>query len=541
MNVPKPKISSRSALPWLDHLQHPSDSFEPLAVVDCRNLWIGPDSYYLRRRVASLAERWIDAVIASQPRLVHLGEDVPPLDVVGVSSKLTELIVRHGAENRRVAVLLENPVSFVATVLSAIQLEYSAVLLNPTFRPREVERAVGLARATLLVAPEEYRVSDALKGTHAQALGRVDTHWGGRLVLWRIAEEMPLSPADEPAAEREFVVQFTSGVSGEPMGVCRTYAEADNELDAFQARAQITSDDVVLCAVPLFHSYGFFPGLMASLRAGAKFVAMPKFSPVELSAVIKRHRPTIMLGVPLMYEVLSLAQDDAMLNFSNLRLLISAGGPLPSNVSSAFHNKFGKRISQLYGSTETGVIAFDGRNDGSGASDSVGAPLSGRQIRIVDDQGRDVVAGDDGEIILKSAATAKAYLGSSEIVSAKIKNGWYFTSDVGHFDAQGRLHLAGRKSAFINVAGLKVDPTEVEQVILSSGEVAECAVIGITRPQFGEAIHAYLVLKPGGDIDRIRAHCRSRISSFKMPREFRSVDRLPRSAIGKVLRNDLKA
>lgn len=478
-------------------------------------------------------------MIVRQPRLYYSGQDVSPHDVAQVSAQLVNLIVRHGAENRRIGLRLENSTFFVTAILTTIELEYSAVLLNPAFRPVELERAMSLAQVTLLLLPEETNVGDTLPTLRPRRLGAVETRWGGKLALWRVGEGAQPQPAADLGQEREFVVQFTSGVSGAPLAVCRTYAQADNELAAFISRARLTSDDVVLCAVPLFHSYGFFPGLMASLRVGAKFVVLPKFSPSELALLIDRHRPTILLGVPLMYEVLSLAHGDSTLDFSSFKYLVSAGGPLAPNVATGFSQRFGRRISQLYGSTETGVISFDDGQDKSLPSDSVGQPLAGRRVRIVDEQGDDVASGGDGEIILKSPATANTYLGRAEVAAEKIRDGWFFTSDIGHFDRQGRLHITGRKSAFINVGGLKVDPAEVEQAIQSSGEVIECAVIGVPRPQFGEAIHAYLVLKPGGSVDRIRAHCRGRISSFKMPREFCSVDRLPRSATGKVLRKDL--
>ncbi|MBI3676500.1 MAG: AMP-binding protein [Proteobacteria bacterium] len=477
------------------------------------------------------------------PRLYGLEGEIPASSLKQAISQLCEILAAHASDRQRVALLLGNSALFAAALLSVFTRQGRAVLLNPHLTAGEVEKAMAVTGASLLLAPTDYPAERELSALRPHLLHEISLSTIGSLKLWHVgdggAQSTPRNREFVDPLNREFIVQFTSGVSGVPLAVSRSYEQAEDEVANFVARVRLSKDDVIVAAVPLFHSYGLFAGLMASLRAEASLIIMPGFSPADLADVVTRHRPTIFLGVPLMYEVLSRTPSAKAIDFSSFRLLLSAGAPLLAEIAQKFEERFGKNISQLYGSTEAGMISLNFGDGVSASPTSVGVPLKDRHVRIVDADGADVPYGEEGEIILSSPATAKAYLGRPEISAKKFRDGWYFTGDIGRRDTAGYLTITGRKSSFINVGGLKVDPSEVELSILASNEALECAVVGLERPQFGEIIRAYVVLKPAGDLERVRAHCRAHLASFKMPREFHAVGTLPRSATGKVLRKYL--
>lgn len=468
----------------------------------------------------------------SLPRLCGPDGEIPASALERAISDLS-LITRE-IDARRIALLLGNSPLFAAALLSVFSRKGSAVLLNPALTAGEIAKALSVTGALHLMTAADYPAAKELAAFTPRLVQGITLPRIGALNLWHVGGDavqaaLPL--------DGEFVVQFTSGVSGVPLAVSRTYEQAADEVTNFVARVGLSSDDIVFCAAPLFHSYGLFAGLMASLHVQAKFVILPNFSPADVAEAVTRYRPTVFLGVPFMYEILQ--RSAGAIDFSSFRLLLSAGAPLHPQVALSFRERFGKNISQLYGSTEAGIMSLNFGDRPAASAMSVGTPLKDRQIRVVDANDKDVRDGEEGEITVFSPATATAYLGRPEISAEKFRNGWYYTGDIGRHDAAGHLYVTGRKSSFMNVGGLKVDPSEVEQAIMASGEALECAVVGVSRPQFGEIIAAYVVLKPGGALEPLRAHCRAHLASFKMPREFHGVDALPRSATGKVLRKYL--
>jgi acyl-CoA synthetase (AMP-forming)/AMP-acid ligase II len=472
-------------------------------------------------------------ILLRPPRLFVSDAAVDSVTLSRAVDEITALVEKHLPPNRRVALVLGNSAGFVAALLGVIAAEASAVLVNPALAPNEIDDALKLSDADLVITASDFAFDRLAMARQAERIADVDLGAHGALRLRKQEGTSNVSPI----AEREFVVQFTSGVSGLPAAVARTTAQAAIELANYIPRAELTEQDTVVVPVPAFHSFGLFAGLLASLAAGAECILLANFGPAALAEVLRSRRPSVLLGVPLMYEVLSRSQTFSNDAFAQARLLLSAGAPLANDVAQTFAARFGKNIAQVYGTTETGIIALNAPRTES--VESVGKPLASNRLRLRAENGAGAGVGEEGEIEIQSEACARSYLKRPELTAAKFQDGWYRTGDLGRMTADGTLFITGRKSAFINVAGMKVDPVAVENVIKASGEAEDCAVVGIARPEMGEFIRAYVVLKPQGDLVRLKAHCSGHLAAYKMPREFRAVAELPRSATGKILRKYL--
>jgi len=239
------------------------------------------------------------------------------------------------------------------------------------------------------------------------------------------------------------------------------------------------------------------------------------------------------VGAPALYKALAGAHGATAAEMAALRICLSAGAPIADEIAHSFRARYGLRVQQLYGTTETGVISID--LDGTGERSSyVGRPLPGRRIDILGERGEEVPTGQSGEIAVHSPSAAAGYIDDDELSARMFRNGAYLTGDLGHVDGPG-LVVRGRRSMFINVAGLKVDPLEIEQVLATFDAVAECTIVSHPDPASGEAVRAVVVARRAVSEKEVQQFCRGRLAPFKVPRYVTFVDELPRSATGKVL------
>jgi long-chain acyl-CoA synthetase len=318
--------------------------------------------------------------------------------------------------------------------------------------------------------------------------------------------------------------------------VSRTYANIDAEIENYIRFVGVSDRDTILCPVPLFHAYGLCVGLLPAFATGAACVLAPGLLAGDVVALTRSHSPTILLGVPFLYELLAKSAGNHESSFACYRYLFSAGAPLTENLTSNVLLKLRTALNPLYGTTETGVVAV-GLERRPYVSGFVGSPLAKTNIRIFGEDQTEVSPGKQGDIGIVSRATG-CYL-DQEQVDPSFDDDWFFPGDTGFFDSDRNLYVTGRKFSFINVASLKVDPAEVESALFCSGLTTDCAVVGVPRAEYGEFIRAYVVPKAGVSIKELRAACREKLAPFKVPREFVLVKDLPRSATGKVLRKYL--
>ena len=431
----------------------------------------------------------------------------------------------------RVAVLQGNTPRFAACVLALMKIGASSVLLSTRSTSREIADAVGRTGASMVLGNPDASARLSLVPGLAAAEAIEVSVGVGPIDVWHTPHRAAVARAGE------VTVQFTSGVSGRAKIVARTTANLEDELESFASHLGLAAADATVCPSPLSQTYGFVNGFLLPFFSGRTAILMDWFLPNGAAELVRRYRARVLVGVPTMYKAMVEAYGPVAADVSSLRLCFSAGAPLTPAVARDFETRYGLDINQQYGTTETGVIAvnlLDGLRDVL----AIGRPVPGREIDILDDHGSPVAPGECGHVVVRSAATAIEYLGDRDLSAEKFRDGRYLTGDVGSFN-DGLLRVTGRRTAFINVAGLKVDPQEVERVLATCDAVAECAVVPMKDESCGEVVRAVIVIRTDTTVTKLQQFCRTRLAAHKVPRQVTFVDALPRSPTGKVLLKDL--
>jgi long-chain acyl-CoA synthetase len=465
-------------------------------------------------------------------RLWQRTDFVPAEMLVGVSEILAKTFRRNEDRSRRIAFLLGNETAFVTALLAAMRREDSAVLLNPTLTAAEISDVLKRTTPRLIVTSRQHLPTLRQLAEVADQIDEARLDPFGNVLTFDVAPDQEFLPVRDD----EFICQITSGVSGRSRIVSRTYANVDAEIENYINFAGVSDQETFLCPVPLFHAYGLCVGLLPAMATGSACILAPNLLPGDILGLTRFHNPTILLGVPFLYELVAKSTGAADVSFAGYRYLFSAGAPLTQGLADSVTVKLRTPLNPLYGTTETGVVSI-GLDRRPFVPGFVGSPLPETNIRIFDEDRSETARGDAGEIGISSLATG-TYV-DREQIGRGLDDGWFFPGDVGFSDIDGNVYVTGRKLAFINVASLKVDPMEVEAALLGSGLAADCAVVGVQRREYGEFVRAYVVVKSEVSIDDLRAACRKLLAPFKIPREFVIVDTLPRSATGKVLRKYL--
>ena len=336
------------------------------------------------------------------------------------------------------------------------------------------------------------------------------------------------------------IQMFSSGSTGKSKRVTRSQEAILAEFEMMSSTASIRDNEVILCTVPLYHAHGFGNALMLSLLSGSTLVILTnEFNGRKTLQALSDYKVTVFPAVPFMHQIMALTKFKQSLDLSQLKLVISAGAPLTRKIYTDLYNTYGISISQLYGSSETGALTvnLDATSDSCTA---VGQPLNGVTVEIRDEMGGILPNGEEGEVWLQSPAMTSQYDNLPEITRECFRDGWFFAGDLGVLDDNG-LSITGRKKLLINVAGNKVDPLEVEEVINSHPGVVEGVVVGKNHKTYGEQITAYVVAgdhKPLDDSDLLH-FCKERLVEYKVPKHIKFIEQIPRSPLGKVLRKYL--
>ena len=333
--------------------------------------------------------------------------------------------------------------------------------------------------------------------------------------------------------------QFTSGSTGRPKQVGRSHRQLLRELLLLQTTLDLGPNDRFLGAAPFSHVNGLVRSLLSSQAAGATLYPVPRFERRATVELIEKERITVFIAVPVMFGVLAEGLYRSRPDLTSLRHVISSSAPMPVRQNERFREQFGTCVRQLYGSTETGTISVNLDADIAGTLESVGTPLPDIEIRVLDEQHQPVAPGVTGEVAVRGASIFGGYLDGDEVNRGAFHEGFFLTGDLGKLDEQGRLTLTGRLKFLINRAGFKVDPWEIEQLLLEHPLVAEAVVVGVPTAYGDERVKAIVVpkglLQPKDIVD----HCRGRIADFKVPSVVEFRDSLPKSPTGKVRREQL--
>lgn len=484
----------------------------------------------------------VDQVAGRQPGRVAVQESGQALtfdELVSLSRAISRVIEPVlPLPGQRGVLFLPNSAAFVAGFFAIARIGGVVAPLNPHYRSQELAYYLrDLDPAVILTEP---RFVDGLRAVFPRLERRPAI-----VACTRGVPPARLEPAEgcasviEGGEERPLLQQYTSGSTGAPKRVVRSHERLIAELEALGRTFEVSARDRFLGVTPFFHVNGLVRTMLTSMYAGASLYPLPEFRRREVLDLLTRERLTYFGGVPQMFAVLAQTPIRGAVDLSALRVVFSSSAPLLPIDARGVEAQYGLAIRQLYGSTETGTISVNVDGDPTVRRASVGHPLPGVQVDVIDETGRLLPPGEEGEIVITSPFAAREYIGNPTATAEAFRDGRYVSGDLGVKEADGAIRLTGRKKLLINRGGFKVNPFEVEDAIRDHPNVRDVAVTGAPGPHGDEIVCAHIALRAPCTEEEIVAHCRERIADFKIPSRVEFRDALPIGATGKVLRSQL--
>jgi long-chain acyl-CoA synthetase len=461
------------------------------------------------------------------------------------SARVAAMLREKGIEpGDRVGIMLPNVPYFAVVYYAVLRAGGVVVPMNPLLKGREVKFYLEDPGAKLLFAWGDFE--DAARQGADEA--------GAELVLVKPGEFEQLVAGYEPdtdVAERSgddtAVLLYTSGTTGTPKGAELTHANlrTNCELSA-RNLAQATEDDVLLGALPLFHSFGQTCGLNAAVCVGACLSMIPRFDPAKALEIIERDKVTVFQGVPTMYHAMLSSDARESADVSSLRACMSGGAAMPVEVMKAFEETFGCEVLEGYGLSETSPVASFNHPGTERKPGSIGTPIEGVEMKLVDDEGKDVEGtGEEavGEIAIRGHNIMKGYWNREDATKEVLdEDGWFRSGDMAYRDDDGYFFIVDRKKDMIIRGGYNVYPREIEEVLYEHPAVSEAAVIGVPDESKGEEVGAAVVLNEGEEVDadELRDYVKERVANYKYPRKIWFPDELPKGPTGKILKREIE-
>jgi malonyl-CoA/methylmalonyl-CoA synthetase len=488
------------------------------------------------RLIDAFADRWradpaAPALIA--PGRAHLSRG--GLDLV--SARFAAALAAAGARpGDRVMSQTEKSPEALALYLACLRGGFAHLPLNPAYTDAELAYFVADAEPALAVLDPAREAAVKAAGVRTLTL---DALGAGTLP----AAAGPLAPAPVRPGPPEALAAllYTSGTTGRPKGAMLSHANLHANALALAGAWRMSADDALLHMLPIFHAHGLFVAAHLALLVGAPMLFEPVFAADRWFAALPRAR--VFMGVPTHYA--RLLADDRLTReaTAHMRLFVSGSAPLAAAAFEAFAARTGHQPLERYGMTETAMLTSN-PHDGPRVAGSVGPALPGVGLRVVDADGRDLPAGEVGEVEVRGPNVFSGYWRAPEKTAESFRpGGWFRTGDVGLLDAGGALTLVGRAKDVVITGGFNVYPREVEDALLEAPEVADAAVFGAPHPDWGETVVAAVELRPGmaASPGALREGLRERLAAYKLPKQVLILPALPRNAMGKVEKARLRA
>ncbi|MCR4404013.1 MAG: long-chain fatty acid--CoA ligase [Candidatus Acetothermia bacterium] len=488
------------------------------------------------------------------------------------AAALHELGVRKGD---RVSINLPNIPQFVIAFYATLQLGAIVVQTNPMYTERELVELVQDSGAETMITLDAF---------YAKAAGVRAKTGLKRLVLTSVADFLPrvkraLYPLKQrlegkqiKLPEKDFyslkdllrhyrgrrppeveidpeedvaLLQYTGGTTGVPKGAMLTHKNLI--ANALQSRAWFLQAEEgrerVLAVLPFFHVYGMTVAMNLAVALGGALILLPRFRIDEVLEAINKYQPTIFPGAPTMYVAFNTHPHIKRYKVSSIKECISGSAPLPVEVKKRFEQLTGGRLVEGYGLSEASPVTHSNPLDGRDIAGSIGLPFPDTEAKIVDPvTGEDLPIGQVGELVVRGPQVMKGYWNKPEETAHALKGGWLHTGDIARMDDRGYFYIVDRAKDMIIASGYNVYPREVEEVLYQHPQVAEVAVIGVPDPYRGETVKAFIVPRAGEELneEEITSFCRERLAAYKIPRLIEFRDSLPKSAVGKVLKRELR-
>jgi long-chain acyl-CoA synthetase len=456
-----------------------------------------------------------------------------------VANSLRGLGIERGD---RVALFLPNIPEFVFSYLGIQKIGAVAVSLNVMLKSEEVKFILNDCTAKALITTEE--LSKNVPAWELPELNHIlitggQAHKGSSLEQLMI-NAAPTARAVEMERDEPAAIVYTSGTTGFPKGATLSHGNIISNMYAKNRCCGMQADDRLLLYLPLFHCFGQNAILNAGFNACATIILQRRFEPEQVLKTIAAEGVTMLFGVPTVFIKL-LNMDTSGYNLESIRYYFTAAAPMPIEVAQQWQEKYGVVIYEGYGLTETSPFAC--YNHGLKYKlGSIGAPIENVEMKIANLNGREVQPGELGEIIVRGPNVMLGYWNRPSETAQVLKNGWFHTGDIGRMDEDGYFYLVDRLKDMINISGFKVYPAEVENVLYTHPAIAECAVYGVPDPVKGEIVKASILLKAGVVITEaeVMSFCSEKMAAYKIPRDIKFIDSIPKNATGKVLKRLLR-
>jgi len=457
------------------------------------------------------------------------------------SARVAALLAAHSVgAGDRVGVMLPNVPEFAVVYFGVLRTGAVVVPLNPLLKAREVAYHLTDSEARLIFAWHA-SAEEATQGASTQGAQVVEVE--PSTFVAALTSHRPSSEVVDRTPGDTAVILYTSGTTGRPKGAELTHGSLLRNAEVVQSDlVNLEPDDVVFGGLPLFHSFGQTCTLNVAMAAGATLALLPRFDARTAVDVLATTRATVFAGVPTMYSAFLALPDPPAL--PDLRVCISGGAALPVEVLHRFEERFGCQVLEGYGLSETSPVASFNRLDRDRKPGSIGTPVTGVEMRVVDKAGRTVGTGEVGEIAIRGHNVMKGYWrkpdATAEVLDA---DGWFRTGDIGKVDEDGYYFIVDRKKDLVIRGGFNIYPREIEEVLYEHPSVAEAAVVGIPHAELGEEVAAVIALNQGAEAteDELREFVKRQVAPYKYPRVVRIVDALPKGPTGKILKTEIRS
>jgi long-chain acyl-CoA synthetase len=452
----------------------------------------------------------------------------------------TSLRARGIEPGQSVAIMIPNLPEFTQAYYGILYAGCTVVPLNVLLSAPEVTYHLQDSGAKLLFAHPLF-AEPARKGAEGAGVPLVVAAGDGPDSVAGFAAAPPIDAIHPTLPTDTAVVLYTSGTTGKPKGAELTHsnlfincAVVAPKLIAFQP------DDVALGVLPLFHSFGQTCFQNATIAAGGTYSLLPRFTPQDAFATMQAHGVTVFAGVPTMYFAL-LHHEGAPAALPGLRICMSGGSAMPVEVMKAFEAKFGVEVLEGYGLSETSPIASFNTPERERTPGSIGYPVWGVEMAILDEKDQPLPDGERGEICIRGHNVMKGYLGREDATRETLRGGWFHSGDIGIRDPNGSYRIVDRVKDMIIRGGFNVYPREIEEVLYAHDAIVEAAVIGVAHESHGEEVKAVVVsTDPSLTAEGVIAWCKERLAAYKYPRIVTFAESLPKGPTGKILKRELR-
>jgi long-chain acyl-CoA synthetase len=467
------------------------------------------------------------------------GAELTYAQLGGASAHVVGLLREHGFQvGDRVGIMLPNLPCFPVCYYGVLRAGGVVVPMNVLLRKREVAFYLEDSGAKLLFAWEGF-AEDAQAGADQAGAECIVVKLGEFEDL--VGEAEPVTDVAPVSDDDTAVILYTSGTTGTPKGAELTHANLARNARSSSDMFGFGPEAVTLGALPLFHSFGQTCSLNATIGNGGTLTLIPRFDPGKALEIIQRDGVNIFQGVPTMYGAMLHFPDAGKYDTSSLQLCASGGSAMPVELMRGFEKQFGCKILEGYGLSESSPVASFNHPDRERKPGSIGTPIAGVEMKVVDDEDRELPQGEVGEIVIRGHNVMKGYWNRADATAETIRDGWLHTGDMARVDEDGYFFIVDRKKDMIIRGGYNVYPREVEEVLYEHPAVREAAVLGVPHDEYGEEVGAAVALKDGEHVsaDELRQFVKDQVAAYKYPRQIWFIHELPKGPTGKILKREI--